>query len=99
MLSVCLAAGLDGIQNEIAPPQAVTENVFKMRLCEKKKLGIESLPGDLGEAIAEFEKDAYIREILGEHISMKYPEAKKAEWQQYQTQVTEWEINEYLYKI
>ena len=99
VLSVCLAAGLDGIQNEIAPPQAVTENVFKMRLCEKKKLGIESLPGDLGEAIAEFEKDAYIREILGEHISMKYPEAKKAEWQQYQTQVTEWEINEYLYKI
>lgn len=99
VLSVCLAAGLDGIQNEIVPPQAVTENVFKMRLREKEELGIESLPGDLGEAIAEFEKDSYIRGILGEHIGTKYPEAKKAEWLQYRAQVTEWEISEYLYKI
>ena len=99
VLAVCLAAGLDGIRNEIIPPQAVTENVFKMRLREKEELGIEALPSDLGEAIAEFEKDDYIKGILGEHISRKYPEAKKAEWQQYRTQVTAWEIDEYLYKI
>lgn len=81
------------------PPAAIKENVFEMRLSEKEKLGIESLPKDLGAAIAEFEKDTYIQEKLGEHISRKYVEAKKAEWANYRKQVTEWEINEYLYKI
>ena len=36
---------------------------------------------------------------LGEHICEKYTEAKKAEWADYQSQVTEWEIGEYLHKI
>ena len=70
-----------------------------MRLCEKEELGIESLPKDLGEAIVEFEKDDYLKGVLGEHISRKYLNAKKAEWIQYQTQVTTWEIDQYLYKI
>ena len=99
VLAVCLAAGLDGIRNQIMPPAAIKENVFEMRLSEKEKLGIESLPKDLGAAIAEFEKDTYIQEKLGGHISRKYVEAKKAEWENYRKQVTEWEINEYLYKI
>ena len=99
VLAVCLAAGLEGIRNKITPGQPVTENVFKMRLWEKEELGIESLPKDLGEAIVEFEKDDYLKGVLGEHISRKYLNAKKAEWIQYQTQVTTWEIDQYLYKI
>ena len=30
--AVCLAAGLDGIENKIMPPEEVRENVFEMRL-------------------------------------------------------------------
>ena len=55
-LAVCLQAGLDGIRNQIEPPAAVTENVFEMRMSQKNKLGIEELPADIGEALAEFEK-------------------------------------------
>ena len=98
-LAVCLEAGLDGIRNHIEPPQAVNENVFEMRLSQKDALGIESLPADLGEAINELEKDEYIREVLGRHITEKYSEAKKAEWAAYRAQVTSWEIDNYLYKI
>ena len=98
-LAVCLAAGLDGIRNQITPPESVTENVFEMRLSKKNQLGIESLPADLGEAIHEFEADTYIQEILGTHITEKYMEAKKAEWADYRSQVTQWEIENYLYKI
>lgn len=98
-LAVCLEAGLDGIRNHIEPPQAVAENVFEMRLSQKDALGIESLPADLGEAINELEKDEYIREVLGRHITEKYSEAKKAEWADYRAQVTSWEIDNYLYKI
>ncbi len=98
-LAVCLAAGLDGIENQITPPGEVKENVFEMRLSKKEQLGIESLPADLGEALKELEKDEYLKEVLGAHISKKYVEAKRAEWMNYRTQVTAWEINEYLYKI
>ena len=98
-LAVCLAAGLDGIENKIMPPEEVRENVFEMRLSRKAEKGIESLPGDLMEAIEEFEHDDYIKGVLGPHITEKYAEAKKAEWADYRAQVTQWEIDEYLYKI
>lgn len=87
-LAVCLAAGLDGIRNKIMPGKDVAEETTK-----------ETLPMNLGLAITAFEQDAYIQEVLGEHISEKYVEAKKAEWASYCTQVTEWEVREYLHKI
>ncbi len=98
-LAVCLAAGLDGIENKIMPPESVKENVFEMRISQKVKLGIESLPADLSEAVDELEKDEYIKDVLGKHITEKYTEAKRAEWAEYRAQVTQWEISEYLYKI
>ena len=99
VLAACLEAGLDGIRNQITPPDAVTENVFEMRLSQKAKLGIESLPGHLEQAVEELEKDDYNKNVLGEHITEKYLEAKKAEWADYRAQVSDWEINNYLYKI
>ena len=82
-----------------AAPEEGKENVFEMRLSRKVEKGIESLPGDLMEAIEEFEHDDYIKGVLGPHITEKYAEAKKAEWADYRAQVTQWEIDEYLYKI
>ena len=47
----------------------------------------------------ELEKDEYILEVLGEHISRNYIAAKRTEWAEYTSQVTDWEIEQYLYKI
>ena len=98
-LAVCLAAGLDGIENQIMPPTIVKENIFEMGVSQKEALGIESLPGNLYEAIEELERNDYIKDTLGKHITEKYVEAKKTEWAAYCSQVTPWEIDEYLYKI
>ncbi len=98
-LAVCLAAGLDGIKNKITPPKAVDGNIFDMSEKEMEALNIQALPTDLNEAIEEMEKDSFIQEVLGSHVSRKYAEAKRKEWAAYRQQVTEWEINEYLYKI
>ena len=95
-LAVCLRAGLDGIVNKIQPPASVDCNIFAMSEEEKKKLGIEAIPGTLIEAVGELEKDEFVRETLGRHVSEKYIEAKKAEWDDYRSQVTDWEINQYL---
>ena len=99
VLAVCLAAGLDGIKNKIMPPESVSENIYEMSPEELIRKGIETIPTNLGRAIEEFEKSEFMREVLGEHIFGKYIEAKKTEWANYCEQVSEWEIQEYLYKI
>jgi len=97
-LAICLRAGLDGIANKIEPPASVTANIFAMTDEERVAMHIEQLPENLKEAIEELEKDAFICEVLGEHVVEKYVAAKKEEWNQYRAQVSEWEIGEYLNK-
>ncbi|MCI8484358.1 MAG: type I glutamate--ammonia ligase [Lachnospiraceae bacterium] len=98
-LAVCLAAGLDGMKNKLQPPAPVKTNVFHMRQEEREALQITSLPADLKEAVEEMKKDSLICQVLGPHISEKYAKAKEAEWEDYRKQITEWEIDNYLYRI
>ena len=60
---------------------------------------IEELPLNLFDAVKELEADQYICDTLGKHASSKYIEAKYAEWDEYRRQITNWEIDQYLYKI
>ncbi len=91
-----LRTGLEGIHQKLAPPPPVEENVYDFsdeKLCE---MSIESLPGSLIEALGELERDEVLREALGEHVYDAFMRAKKTEWDQYRTQVTPWEIDQYL---
>jgi len=97
-LAVCLKAGLDGIANKIEPPESVDGNIYTMTEEERKVLHIENLPGTLIEAVEELKRDSFILDVLGKHVAAKYIAAKEKEWQQYRAQVTEWEIQEYLYR-
>lgn len=96
LLAMCLAAGLDGIKNNLTPPEQYRSSIFDMSHEERTDAGIDSLPGSLAEALVEFEKDPIGLETLGEHIYTKYVEAKTEEWNDYKTQVTQWEIDRYL---
>ena len=99
LLELCLAAGLDGIKHQMTPPKAVNGNIFELTEREMKRAKIESIPANLHQAIVAMEADPFIKETLGTHVYTKYVEAKKAEWDDYRKQVTQWEIDEYLYKI
>ena len=99
LLALCLAAGLDGIKHQMTPPKAVNGNIFELTEREMKRAKIESIPANLHQAIVAMETDPFIKETLGTHVYTKYVEAKKAEWDDYRKQVTQWEIDEYLYKI
>ena len=98
-LASCLAAGLDGIRRGLTPPEPVSRNVAGMTEEEIRSWGISQLPETLGEAIEEFEKDTFLQQVLGKHIYTKYLAAKKKEWDLFRSQVTDWEIGEYLYKF
>jgi len=98
-LAVMLKAGLDGIKNRITPPPPVFKNIYEMTERERAELSIESLPGSIMEAVECLEKDEVIREALGEHIFSRFVEAKKIEWDEYRSQVHQWEIDKYLTKF
>lgn len=83
VLALCLAAGLDGIRNNL----------------ELNPDTKRHLPKSLEEAVTAFERDKFVQNVLGKHISSKYIEAKKQEWNTYCKQVTRWEVDMYLNRI
>ena len=98
-LAACLEAGLDGIRKGMEPPASVDDNIFAMTEEEMKEHRIEQLPETLGEALEAFESSVFVKELLGKHVYTKYLEAKNAEWKKFRAEVTDWEVEEYLYKF
>ena len=94
--SVMLAAGLEGIEEGLEPPPPVEENVYEMTEEERQERGIGTLPASLLEAILLTEKSEIVRKALGEHVFEAFIQNKKIEWDQYRTQVTEYELKRYL---
>jgi len=97
-LAVQLAAGLDGIAANADPREPVNTNIWEMSHREKRRLRIDDLPHNLGEACDELERDAVITGALGPHITSQFLAAKRLEWQEYITQVSQWELDNYLAK-
>jgi len=97
-LAVMLAAGLDGIETNADYREPVNENIWEMSFRERRRLRIDDLPHDLNEALDELEKDTVVTAALGEHIARHFVEAKRQEWRDYITQVSGWELENYLAK-
>lgn len=91
--AVMLAAGLDGIERKIAPPRPAEEDLYQMN---GARAGLETLPGNLGEALDALRQDEVIQEALGQHVFERYVEAKTLEWDEYRKFVTQWELDRYL---
>ena len=45
------------------------------------------------------QKDNLIKDLLGERVFDQYHDSKIADWKEYDSQVTNWEIESYLYKF
>ncbi len=94
--AVILMAGLDGVENQIDPDEPTTLNLFHLSDEERRGMGIESLPGNLKEALDYLETDNIIREALGEHVYNDFMRLGRAEWDAYRIQVHQWELDRYL---
>jgi glutamine synthetase len=77
--SAMLACGLDGIKNNIWPPEEAGNNIYHMSEEERKRNGIQTLPGNLKEAIDNLKQDNVLKDMLGEHTFSKFIEAKEKE--------------------
>lgn len=94
--SVMLAAGLEGIEKGYGTPEPVEENVYEMSVEERERRGINTLPASLWEAIQITEKSELVRNCLGDHVFENFIANKKVEWDNFRTQVTNYEIERYL---
>lgn len=98
-LAVCLAAGLEGIRKKITPPKSIDRDVSQLTKEELRELQIENLPRNLKEAVEAFEEDTLMKEVLSEEVCQKYAMGKRKEWEEYNAQVSQWELQNYLLKI
>ena len=93
--AACLAAGLDGVTRELTPPPAVAGNLYAMTAEELAERGIRGLPASLDAAVRAMEADAVVMDALGPY-AVRYAAGKRREWEEYRTQISQWELDQYL---
>ncbi len=94
--AVMLAAGLAGIEEGLEPPAPVEDPTCSQSRQELLRQGFRTLPESLGQAVELFRRSKLMRETLGDHICDYLVEAKQAEWDEYQSNVSTWELDRYL---
>ncbi len=92
-----LAAGLDGIERKLECPEPVNNvNIYEMSPEELAARNVGQLPGSLGEALDELDKDEVLKDTLGEEAYEAFVRAKRAEWDEFRIKVMDWEVEYYL---
>jgi glutamine synthetase len=94
--ALALAAGLEGVRERLDPGDPVNEDTYKIMEDPERRDSLRRLPHTLGDAIDAFEADALARSVFGDEFHSTYVRYKRAEWETYNTVVTEWEREQYL---
>jgi glutamine synthetase len=89
--AVMLSAGMKGIEENYELPAEAEDDVWSLTDAERRSLGIAPLPQNLHDAITVMERSELMAETLGEHVFDFFLRNKKAEWDEYRQQVTEFE--------
>ncbi len=94
--TVLLAAGLDGIENQIDPGVQNEDNLYEVPEDELQRRGIDSLPATLSEAADALDGNEIIKNALGNEYVDYYIQVKRKEWRDYHLSISQWETDNYL---
>lgn len=92
-LAAVVAAGLDGVDRELPPPPACDEDLYQRHASGQPMP--PRLPRDLSSACAALRADTLLRDDLGEAVCEQFLALKRAEWDAYAQQVSDWELQRY----
>ncbi|MHA3962456.1 MAG: glutamine synthetase family protein [Candidatus Thorarchaeota archaeon SMTZ1-45] len=96
LFTAIIAAGMDGVNRELSPPDPRSEDIFQMSDEEREKLGIRMLPTTLEDALDSLEVDSVICDAIGHDIVKSFVRIKRKEWREYTSSiVTDWEWDMY----
>jgi len=91
-----LAAGLEGVEKGYELPPEAAANLYELTPEQRLAENIQSLPGSLADAVDTMERSELMAETLGEHVFEWFIRNKRAEWADYKSQVTAFELRRYL---
>lgn len=94
--AVILAAGVKGIDEGYELPAEAMDNIYELTETERRATGIQRLPDDLYEAVKEMEASDLVAETLGEQVFEYLLRNKRAEWDDYKSYVSPYEVERYL---
>ncbi|MER7795720.1 type I glutamate--ammonia ligase [Microbacterium sp. NPDC096154] len=94
--ALMLAAGLKGIEEEYELPAEAEDNVWALSAAERRALGYKPLPSSLDDAIEHMEDSELVAETLGEQVFSYVLSNKRREFEQYRSQVTQFELKHSL---
>ncbi|AJD48853.1 glutamine synthetase [Isoalcanivorax pacificus W11-5] len=94
--ALILAAGLEGVREQLDPGAPRRENMYRYSDEQIAEMGVQFLPRTLGEAVEAFEADPLAREVFGDAMFKAFVDFKQAEWESYHSAVSDWEIKRYL---
>jgi glutamine synthetase len=97
-MGALIAAGLDGIHNQLDPgePQAIDPGNYTDE--ERAQRGIRRLPMTLDEALDELAADQVLSEALGPLLTTSYLAVKRDESAFFQEKTPEEETRQHFYK-
>ncbi|MFW9889363.1 MAG: glutamine synthetase family protein [Candidatus Thorarchaeota archaeon] len=96
LFSVIVAAGMDGVNQEMKPPDPRNEDIFHLSDAERASIGIKMLPSSLREALNHLERDEIIRDAIGSELIDAFIHVKRDEWREYVNYaITSWEWSKY----
>ncbi|MFF2495950.1 glutamine synthetase family protein [Agromyces sp. NPDC058064] len=94
--SLLLAAGMKGIEEGYELPPEAEDDVWALTDRERRALGYDPLPASLDHAIEYMEGSELVAETLGEQVYNYVLANKRAEWRDYRSQVTPFELQRNL---
>jgi glutamine synthetase len=94
--AIMLAAGLKGIEEGYELPPGSEDDVWALTENERRAMGMQPLPGSLGQAVQAMQRSELVAETLGEQLFEFFLANKRAEWDEYRRQVTQFELDRYL---
>ena len=94
--AMILAAGLEGIREQLDPGDPNLVNAYTLTPEQLAERGITMLPRTLGEAIEAFAADPLSRRVFGDALFDSFVAYKRDEWQSYHCTVSDWELKRYL---
>jgi glutamine synthetase len=82
-LGALIAAGLDGIERHLEPPEPVDVDPATLSEPERSQRGIEPLPATQAEALDALAADAVLTGALGPVLTEAYLAVRRSEWAAY----------------